>query len=109
MTKPAVCIFAPTSGGGHARYAWELATAMARHPRAVYRYELVSSRDLENQFRSTEYAVHPILPPIRQRTTFRTRAGWIADRIAHYPRRERQFLRWLRERGDIAAVHLQEW
>ena len=109
MKQPAVCIFAPTSSGGHARYAWELATALARRPRSEYRYELVSSRDLEPQFRSAEYAVHPVLPPIRERSGFRTRAGWMWNRLAHYPVREAGFLRWLRGRDDVAAVHLQEW
>jgi glycosyltransferase involved in cell wall biosynthesis len=104
-----VCMFAPTASGGHARYAWELTTALSRHPRGNLRYELVSAADLDGAFRSADYRVHPILPPIRQRSSFRTRAGWALNRLAYYPVRERAFLRWLRSRGDVAVVHLQEW
>src|SRR4051794_22976528 len=58
-----VCIFAPTASGGHARYTWELATALARHPRGV-RVQVVSCEDLDPAFRSDDYPVHPVLPPI---------------------------------------------
>src|SRR4051812_34291719 len=57
-----VCVYAPCASGGHARYAWELTTALARHAHGRHRFELVSSQDLEPQFRSTEYPVHAILP-----------------------------------------------
>lgn len=106
---PTVCMFAPTPGGGHARYAWELATALARHPQREFRFELVSSTELEPAFREAEYVVHPILPAIRERSTFRTRVGWALNRALHYPVRENRFLRWLAGREDIATVHLQEW
>lgn len=109
MSKPVVCIYAPTATGGHARYAWELATALARHPRAEHGYELVTGENLDPQFRSDEYAVNAVLPPIRVRARFRTCAGWAWDRITYYPRREARFLRWLRGREDVAVVHLQEW
>lgn len=109
MHKNVVCIFSPTPRGGHARYTWELLTAMARHPRGDFRYELITSTDLEASFRETEYPVHPILSPIRERSTFRTRLGWALNRLTHYPVREFALLHWLRSRPDIAAVHLQEW
>lgn len=104
-----LCMFAPTASGGHARYAWELTTALARQARGGYRVELVSSRDLAEPFRSAEYPVHPILPPLRGRGSFRTRFAWMANRTLHYVARERQFLKWLRGRPDVSAVHLQEW
>ena len=109
MRKRCACIFAPTSGGGHARYAWELATALARHPRAESRVELVSSRNLDCAFRSAAYPVHPILPPLSQRAAFGSTAGWVWNRLTHYPAREAQFLEWLRGRPDVDVVHLQEW
>jgi glycosyltransferase involved in cell wall biosynthesis len=103
-----VCMFAPCAGGGHARYAWELTSALARHPRGG-RFELVSCRDLDDEFRAAPYPVHAGLPPLRERGEFRTTLGWAANRLLYYPRRERQFLKWLRTRPDVAAVHLQEW
>lgn len=103
-------MYTPSADGGHARYAWELMSAMVRHPRGItHRFELVTSADVEPQFRSDAYTVNAILPPIRARRTFRTRLGWVANRVAHYPRRDLRFLRWLARRPDIAAVHMQEW
>lgn len=109
VRKPCVCIFAPTSGGGHARYAWELATALARHPRDGWRVELVSSSNLDRAFHSAEYPVHATLPPLSERSNFASRAGWVWNRLTHYPVREARFLKWLRGRPDVDVVHLQEW
>lgn len=102
-----ICMYTPSADGGHARYAWELTTALARSGRG-YRFELVSGRDLHEQFRSSAYRVHAILPPLADRSTFSTRLSWGANRLTHYFRREYQFLRWLRTRPDIDAVHFQE-
>src|SRR6185437_4878239 len=38
-----------------------------------------------------------------------TKAAWVASRLTHYARRELQFLKWLKGRPDITAVHVQEW
>jgi glycosyltransferase involved in cell wall biosynthesis len=103
-----VVVFAPTADGGHARYAWELTRAMAEHPRG-YRFELVSTRDLDPAFRTGPHAVQAILPSLRQKSAFRTRLGWALNRATYYPVRERRFLDWLRTRPDVVAVHLQEW
>jgi glycosyltransferase involved in cell wall biosynthesis len=102
-------MYAPTADGGHARYAWELTTALARHPRGNYAVEMVSSRDLAEPFRSAAYPVHAILPRLHPRGDFRTRLSWAVHRLAHYPLRERLFLKWLRGRPDVEVVHLQEW
>lgn len=107
--RPVVCVYAPSGSGGHALYAWELTRALARHPRSDYRFELVSSVDLAPQFRTADYPVHPVLPRLQVRSEFRSRLGWVSNRLLHYPRRERQFLKWLSGRPDVAAVHLQEW
>ena len=104
-----ICMYAPSADGGMAQYAWELMTALARQPRAGCRYELVTSVDLEPQFRSDSYRISAVLPPLRHRSAYRTRLGWISGRLTHYPRRERAFLEWLRGRPDVVGVHLQEW
>ena len=109
MPRPSVCIFAPTATGGHARYAWELATAMARHPRGEWGVELITSRNLDAAFLSPDYRVHANLPPLSERSAFPTRLAWACNRLTHYPRREAQFLKWLRGRPDVTVVHLQEW
>src|SRR5947207_2409010 len=104
-----ICMYTPSASGGMAQYAWELMNALAEHAGERCRFELVSSADLEEQFKSDAYAIHAILPPIIHRSTFSTRAGWVASRIMHYRQRERRFLDWLSGRPDITAVHLQEW
>ena len=104
-----VCVFAPAAEGGHARYVWELTSALARHDPARWRYEVVSSIDLEQQFHSPLYTAHAVLKPLRHRSSYICCFTWIVSRLMHYPRRELAFLRWLRGRPDIEIVHLQQW
>ena len=104
-----VCMYTPSADGGHAQYAWELMNALATHPRARSRFELVTSEDLEEQYRTDIYPVHAVLPPIRPREAFANRLSWASGRITHYARREWRFLNWLRGRPDVSCVHFQEW
>lgn len=104
-----VCMFVPSADGGMARYAWELLHAMADHPRGGFGYELVSDEELAPEFFTDRYACHPILPRLKHRKEFANKAAWVAGRLTHYSKREFGFVRWLAERPDIAAVHLQEW
>jgi glycosyltransferase involved in cell wall biosynthesis len=109
MTMKTICMYTPSADGGMAQYAWELMHALAAHAGGAGRqFELVSGRDLEEQFKSEAYPVHAILPPLRHRSAFSNRAAWVASRLTHYPHREWRFLRWLRGRPDIDGVHFQE-
>jgi glycosyltransferase involved in cell wall biosynthesis len=112
--RSTICMFTPTAEGGHSRYSLELLSAMtaaeANTPRARRRsFELVSSEDLADEFRAVPYAVHPILPKLRDRKSFPNKAAWVISRIMHYPRRERMFLKWLATQDHIGGVHFQEW
>jgi glycosyltransferase involved in cell wall biosynthesis len=109
LESETICIYTPSAAGGMARYARELMLALADHPRGHYRFELVSGQDLLEEFRPAAYAVNPILRPLQRRSEFGTRASWIASRLAHYPRRDWQFLQWLKGRPDVTTVHFQEW
>jgi glycosyltransferase involved in cell wall biosynthesis len=100
-------MYTPTAFGGHARYTQELLTALSRCP-GVGGVELVTSEDVDARFRTGPYPVHPILPRLAHRREFATRLHWAASRLAHYPRCDRRFLRWLRGRPDVTAVHFQE-
>jgi glycosyltransferase involved in cell wall biosynthesis len=108
-TMDKICMYTPSADGGMAQYAWELMHALAARAPGEDRYELVSGRELQEQFRSDAYPVNAILPPLRHRSQFATPVSWIASRLAHYPHREWYFLRWLKRRPDIAGVHFQEW
>ncbi|HWE03255.1 MAG TPA: glycosyltransferase family 4 protein [Tepidisphaeraceae bacterium] len=101
-------MYTPTAGGGHARYAWELLNALSEQQRG-YRFELVSSEDLDPQFHPVNYRLHAILPALKDRRDFPNRAAWVASRLTHYARRDLQFLKWLKSRPDVVAVHFQEW
>ena len=104
-----ICMFTPQAHGGHPRYTHELMTALAALPRPDYRCELVSTRNLHEQFKSDRYPVHTVLPPLREREEFRFPLTWAVSRLMYYPRRELAFLKWLKGRPDIVAVHFQEW
>jgi glycosyltransferase involved in cell wall biosynthesis len=84
-------------------------TALAAHPRAPCRFELVTSEDLDEEYASTSYRVHAILPPLRDRAGFASPLTRAASRALHYARREWQFLRWLRGRPDVTGAHFQAW
>ncbi len=57
--KNVICMYTPAADGGHARYTWELMTALAAHGReagdgsagAGYRFELITSENLDPQLR----------------------------------------------------------
>ena len=104
-----VCMHAPSAVGGHPLYVKELLTALTRHPRGGQRFELIAGANLEPQFKTDVYPIHAILPPLRHRRELGSKLAWVCDRTLHYPRLDRFFLNWLKERPDIAGVHFQEF
>src|SRR5206468_3576817 len=71
--------------------------------------ELVTCSDIAAEHRSSAYPIHPILPPLMPRESFRTPLHWAGSRLAYYACRERAFLRWVAGRGDIDVIHFQEY
>ena len=105
-----VCMFTPAADGGHPLYTAELMTAMARQGSREFKYELVSSVNLETRFQENKpYSVHPVLPVLHHKNSYRSKLRWMLSRVGHYAARELKFLKWLRGRPDIVCVHLQEW
>jgi glycosyltransferase involved in cell wall biosynthesis len=103
-----ICMYTPSARGGHALYTFELMNALSQHARDGRCFELVTSEDLADQFKSEQYPIHAILPRLRDRKEFVHATGWAANRFTHYPRREATFLKWLEARPDITGVHFQE-
>jgi glycosyltransferase involved in cell wall biosynthesis len=103
-----ICMYTPSSDGGHARYTHELLTALSQQPRG-FRYELVTSEDFNPEYRSDLYSIHTILPELQHRNSYRNKLSWAASRVLHYAKREQLFLKWLKLRPDIVGVHFQEW
>jgi glycosyltransferase involved in cell wall biosynthesis len=102
-------MYTPSSSGGHALYTRELMTALSQHANGSHRFELVTSEDLGDEYKSEAYAIHPILPRLSHRKAFSTPIAWAASRVMHYPRREWKFLNWLKGRPDVVGVHFQEY
>ena len=102
-------MFTPAAEAGHAHYTRELMTALNNEPDSGFEFELVSAENLEDSCRNVPYKVHAILPRLKQREDFSSKAAWVMDRITYYPKRETAFLKWLENRPDVVAVHLQEW
>jgi glycosyltransferase involved in cell wall biosynthesis len=97
----------PSAFGGHARYTWELMTALrAAAPPSDLDLTLLTSVDLAPEFRAEHYAIADVLPPLRR--TFANKLEWAASRSLHYARREEAVLRWVRGQAPIDIVHYQE-
>jgi len=105
-----VCLYTPTSYGGHALYTNELLTAVAEvGVRRGVTAELVTCEDLAAELQTSAYPIHRILPRLVPRGAFRTPIAWAAARVAYYSRRERIFLDWIARRADFNLVHFQEY
>lgn len=105
----AICMYTPTPSGGHALYTKELMTALSQHATSEQRFELVTSEDLGEEFKTDQYPIHAILPKLSHRDEFPTKMAWAANRAMHYPRRELRLLSWLKNRPDIVGIHFQEY
>ncbi len=104
-----VVMVTPSASGGHPRYTWELMTALrAAAPPSELGLTLLTSADLDPEFRGTTYEIADVLPPLRDARTFRSRVEWAVGRTLHYARREEAVLRWVRARGDVDVLHYQE-
>jgi glycosyltransferase involved in cell wall biosynthesis len=104
-----VAMVTPSATGGHARYTWELLRALrAEAPPSELALTLVTSADLDNEFRTSAWHIADVLPPLRQPSTFPTRLHWAVGRALHYARREETVLRWVRARARLDVLHYQE-
>ncbi|MFO0910437.1 MAG: glycosyltransferase family 4 protein [Isosphaeraceae bacterium] len=103
-------MYTPESQRGHARYTRELLRAMAAcEGDPDLPLELVTCSDLAPEFRTDRYSIQAFLPPLVDRSRFRTRLHWGISRVAYYLQRERAFLKWTRTQPDLGLVHFQEY
>jgi glycosyltransferase involved in cell wall biosynthesis len=104
-----VCMYTPTSHGGHALYAQELLSAIAEvGPGRGVVAELITCEDLADDPRPA-YPIHRILPRQVPREELPGTAAWAAERVGYYVRRERAFLDWVDRRRDLGLIHFQEY
>lgn len=105
-----VAMYTPYGDGGHARYTHELLLALSKVGKSEnVGVSLVTTSDLVSHYRSPEYPVHDVLPPLKPREDFHSTAGWAASRLTYYPRREREFMRWAKRNDSCESVHLQDY
>jgi len=105
-----VCMYTPSSAGGHALYTQELLTALAEvGPGRGIAPELVTSEDLAAAHWTSAYPIHPILPRLTPRSEYRTAPAWAWSRMIHYTRVEQILLDWLAGRQDLNLIHFQEY
>ena len=105
-----VCMYTPSSAGGHALYTQELLMALAEvGPGRSIAPELVTSEDLAAAHRTSAYPIHPILPRLVPRREYRTALAWAWSRMIYHTQRKQTFLGWLVGRQDLNLIHFQEF
>jgi glycosyltransferase involved in cell wall biosynthesis len=104
-----ICIYTPSAHGGHALYTRELMTALSRYASDDVRFELITSEDLYDEFRTDAYPIHTILPKLQPKDEYSSTATWVFNRLFHYPKRELKLLNWIKTRPDVVAIHFQEY
>ena len=108
--KLSVCMYTAESKRGHARYTRDLLSALSLAGGSKgFQFELVTSRDLDPSFQSNSYHINAILPPLLNRSCYRTKISWGVSRVLHYYKREQIFLKWLEGRTDVNVLHFQEY
>jgi glycosyltransferase involved in cell wall biosynthesis len=103
-----VAIYSPFPNGGMPAYTKEFIHALTKKYTNTINFELVTSEDIELQYKEVEYRVNAILPSIKL-SEFSSKAAWLFARIGHYYKREMAFRRWLSSRSDIDAIHFQDY
>ena len=99
----------PSASGGHARYTWELMTALrVAAPRSELSLTLLTSIDLDAEFRTSAYEIADVLPALEPPSRFPSRLHWAVGRAIHYARREEAVLRWVRAQARVDVMHYQE-
>lgn len=105
-----ICMYTPSASGGHALMTYDLLSALAEAGVSKgVRVSLVTSRDLEPDYRTSRYPIHDILPALEHRSAFRNVVRWGVSRVLHYTKRELAFLRWIYNNESCGGIHFQEF
>jgi len=105
-----ICMYTPTTSGGHALYSLDLLSALAStKPDKDLDVSLITCSDLSARYRTGQYLIHDHLPPMRPVHDFRSPSLWSLYRQRYYFRRDRAFVRWVMNFPFCRAVHFQEY
>jgi glycosyltransferase involved in cell wall biosynthesis len=80
----------------------------AAAPRSELSLTLLTSVDLDPEFRTSAYEIADVLPALDPPSRFKSRVHWAVGRTIHYARREEAVLRWVRAQARVDVVHYQE-
>ena len=105
-----VCMYAPSSDGGHALYTQELLAA-SRGGRSWAGYRAGAGDQRGSRGRTPDLGVsnYTIFPRLVPRREYSIALVWAWSRMIHSTRREQIFLDWLTGRKDLNIIHIQEW
>jgi glycosyltransferase involved in cell wall biosynthesis len=105
-----ICMYTPTASGGHARYTYAVLSALSEVGKNEgVRVSLVTSHDLDPQYRTSLYPIHGVLPPLVPRSEYSNPLYWFLSRMIHYIRRDKIYLRWLKDCKSCDGIHFQEY
>lgn len=103
-----IAMYTPSADGGHARYTQEIMNALADIPVENFDFCLVTSKDINENFDSSRYCIHRILPKLKHKNDYASYFGWAISRVLHYICRELILCWWLMRNSHIGLVHFQE-
>jgi glycosyltransferase involved in cell wall biosynthesis len=105
-----VCFYTPSANGGHAKYTFNLLSALDKVGGNLgFEFALITSEDLNPRFRETSYKIYPILPRLEPKENFSSKLHWVLSRVFHYYRRERVFLGFVSKERECKIIHFQEY
>lgn len=105
-----ICMYTPTTSGGHALYTLNLLSALAAtKPASGLEIFLLTCSDLPKRYRTSRYVIHDPLPPMRPAGDFPSPTLWSFYRQIYSYRRDQVFLQWVQSSPCCRAVHFQEY
>ena len=105
-----ICMYTPTTTGGHALYAADLLSALVNaNPCQTLEPSLFTCSDLSQRYRTGSYIIHDLLPPMRPVSDFKNPTLWSLYRQWYYFLRDRNFIEWITTSPQCCAVHFQEY
>ena len=109
--KREICMYTPTTTGGHAIYTLDLLSALAAANRSRdVAVSLFTCSDLPSRYRAAgSYLIHDRLPPMRPIRDFSNATLWSCYRQWYFYLRERMFVRLITASQHCRAVHFQEY
>ncbi len=110
MEPLGICMYSPSTRGGHARYAHELMAALAREAgNRGLRIALAANHDLAPQYRDPSYSINGVPRPLLPEWVLQPFLRRGIPQLLLATRRDMAFYRWVRGRGEFGIIHFQKY